>query len=670
MKPKIITTLSFIFLCVNLFTAQNSVYDFSAMSGENRVYYKITHNVAKLVEVSSEIEYYDGSEVYSSDNNKPKGHLVIPPSVTYQNQTYTVVGIGERALFKCAALTSVDLPESLTEIGLAAFNGTGLVEVEVPEGVKRIQAIAFASCPGLTTITLPSTIEFLGKRMFQKTNSLSTIYCKAPDPSKIEMDEERYDGFDPIIIGVFYNFDNIKNCTLHVPLNSVEFYKKANQWKAFSKFEEEGFPYPLWVAGVRVTTSNYDLIGGTDSGISGTISFNENTNTLTLDGATINNPEVNYGISSKINGLKINLKNENKIISGMTGVNFEYSGSIKGYTDADILKIEAEYDAIYCNGSELRIEGGCTLIGDGEVGIAGNKSTALYIDRSVVKMTGKSDGSIIDIASLTITGNDYGITSPVGAAYDSSLKGVAINGALVKNEVVIDKLVIDKLYEVKLENAGNNKLDVIRVVRDFLGITLGDARNLVDAAPVVLAKGLTKEKAEEFKTLLEAKGATVLIGLETPPEEPTTLSVVLENAGNNKLEVIYVVRDFLGIGLKEAKNLVDAAPVVLAKDLPKERAEEFKALLEAKGATVKLTGNTGLVSLTEQGITLWSSKGVIHILSSSKTTAQTLKAQVYSLQGSLIRDVNIDTTHFQIGELEPNIYVVRIGNGVQKVVVK
>ena len=77
-----------------------------------------------------------------------------------------------------------------------------------------------------------------------------------------------------------------------------------------------------------------------------------------------------------------------------------------------------------------------------------------------------------------------------------------------------------------------------------------------------------------------------------------------------------------------------------------------------------------LVSLTEQVITLWSSKGVIHILSSSKTTAQTLKAQVYSLQGSLIRDVNIDTTHFQIGELEPNIYVVRIGNGVQKVVVK
>ena len=110
-------------------------------------------------------------------------------------------------------------------------------------------------------------------------------------------------------------------------------------------------------------------------------------------------------------------------------------------------------------------------------------------------MTGKSDGSIIDIASLTITGNDYGITSPVGAAYDSSLKGVAINGALVKNEVVIDKLVIDKLYEVKLENAGNNKLDVIRVVRDFLGITLGDARNLVDAAPVVLANDLPKERA-------------------------------------------------------------------------------------------------------------------------------------------------------------------------------
>ncbi len=69
-------------------------------------------------------------------------------------------------------------------------------------------------------------------------------------------------------------------------------------------------------------------------------------------------------------------------------------------------------------------------------------------------------------------------------------------------------------------------------------------------------------------------------------EEKTEFDVELTSVGDNKIKVIKVVREITGLGLKEAKELVDNAPKVLKEALPKEEAEAAKAKLEEVGATV------------------------------------------------------------------------------------
>lgn len=71
-------------------------------------------------------------------------------------------------------------------------------------------------------------------------------------------------------------------------------------------------------------------------------------------------------------------------------------------------------------------------------------------------------------------------------------------------------------------------------------------------------------------------------------EEKSTFNVVLASAGTNKIAVIKEVRTMTSLGLKEAKDLVDAAPKNVKEGIPKEEAEEMKKKLEAAGAKVEL----------------------------------------------------------------------------------
>ena len=87
------------------------------------------------------------------------------------------------------------------------------------------------------------------------------------------------------------------------------------------------------------------------------------------------------------------------------------------------------------------------------------------------------------------------------------------------------------------------------------------------AAPVVMAGGV-------------AGGAAA--------EEKSEFDVVLANAGGNKIAVIKEVREITGLGLKDAKDLVDGAPKTVKEGVGKAAAEEMKAKLEAAGATVEL----------------------------------------------------------------------------------
>lgn len=71
-------------------------------------------------------------------------------------------------------------------------------------------------------------------------------------------------------------------------------------------------------------------------------------------------------------------------------------------------------------------------------------------------------------------------------------------------------------------------------------------------------------------------------------EEKTSFDVILKAAGDKKIQVIKVVRELTGLGLKEAKDLVDGAPKPVKTGVSKEEAETIKSKLEAEGATVEI----------------------------------------------------------------------------------
>ena len=77
-------------------------------------------------------------------------------------------------------------------------------------------------------------------------------------------------------------------------------------------------------------------------------------------------------------------------------------------------------------------------------------------------------------------------------------------------------------------------------------------------------------------------------GAEAPVEEQTEFTVVLTGPGDAKINVIKAVREITGLGLKEAKDLVDAAPKAIREAVPKGEADAAKAKLEEAGATVEV----------------------------------------------------------------------------------
>ncbi len=104
---------------------------------------------------------------------------------------------------------------------------------------------------------------------------------------------------------------------------------------------------------------------------------------------------------------------------------------------------------------------------------------------------------------------------------------------------------------------------------------------------------LVKALEEEFGVSAAAAAAAPAAaasggGDAAPAEEQTEFNVVLEAVGEKKIEVIKVVRAVTGLGLKEAKALVDGAPGNVKEGVSKEEANEVKDKLEAAGATIKL----------------------------------------------------------------------------------
>ena len=120
-----------------------------------------------------------------------------------------------------------------------------------------------------------------------------------------------------------------------------------------------------------------------------------------------------------------------------------------------------------------------------------------------------------------------------------------------------------------------NKEEMIEEIKKMTVIELAD---------------LVKAIEEEFGVSAVAAAAPVAGGASQAgaAEEKTSFDVILKEAGANKIPVIKVVRDATGLGLKEAKDLVDGAPKAVKEGVSKEEAEELKAKFEDAGATVEL----------------------------------------------------------------------------------
>jgi len=124
-------------------------------------------------------------------------------------------------------------------------------------------------------------------------------------------------------------------------------------------------------------------------------------------------------------------------------------------------------------------------------------------------------------------------------------------------------------------------------------VTSEDVKNFIKNMSLMDAAKLVKELEDELGVTAAAPVAMMSGGMAGAPgaaaaEEKTEFTVHLDDAGAEKVKVIKVVREATGLGLKEAKDLVDGAPKVVKEALPKADAEGLKKKLEEAGAKATL----------------------------------------------------------------------------------
>jgi large subunit ribosomal protein L7/L12 len=125
-----------------------------------------------------------------------------------------------------------------------------------------------------------------------------------------------------------------------------------------------------------------------------------------------------------------------------------------------------------------------------------------------------------------------------------------------------------------------------------MAATREDVIEFLKGMTLLEASQLVKELEEVFGVSAAAAAVAAPAGAvaEAAPaaEEKTEFDVILQAAGGNKINVIKVVREITALGLKEAKDLVEAAPKAVKEGVSKDEAEAIRAKLDAAGATVEV----------------------------------------------------------------------------------
>jgi large subunit ribosomal protein L7/L12 len=123
--------------------------------------------------------------------------------------------------------------------------------------------------------------------------------------------------------------------------------------------------------------------------------------------------------------------------------------------------------------------------------------------------------------------------------------------------------------------------DIKEIAEQLVNLTVKEVNELAD----VLKEEYGIEPAAAAVAVAAGPAGA---GADGGAEEKTEFDVELNSAGGAKLKVVKEVKNLLGVGLKDAKQLVDSAPSIIKEGIPKEEAEELKAKLEELGATVEL----------------------------------------------------------------------------------
>jgi large subunit ribosomal protein L7/L12 len=116
------------------------------------------------------------------------------------------------------------------------------------------------------------------------------------------------------------------------------------------------------------------------------------------------------------------------------------------------------------------------------------------------------------------------------------------------------------------------------------------AFDIIKGMTVIELSDLSQKMQKEFGVSAAVAAPVAIAGgaAAAPVEEKTEFNVILESAGEKKIQVIKVVRELTSLGLKEAKDMVDGAPGVVKEGVSKDEAEAIKAKLQESGATVTI----------------------------------------------------------------------------------